>query len=70
MPASRPAATEHTLNVEAIAALAMETHQPLQVVQRVFETELARLKAQARVTDYLVVFASRRTRSILRSAVP
>jgi hypothetical protein len=49
----------------AIAALADETHQPLPVVKEVFEGEFARLKATARITDYLVLFASRRTKDLL-----
>ena len=48
-----------------IAAIAQEMHYPLPVVKRVYEAELARLKAVARITDYLVIFASRSTRSEL-----
>jgi hypothetical protein len=40
-------------------------HYPLPVVKRVYEAEFARLKADARVTDYLVLFAARRTRDAL-----
>jgi hypothetical protein len=38
---------------------------PLPVVKRVYEAEFARLKADARITDYLVLFAARRTRDVL-----
>jgi hypothetical protein len=43
-------------------------HYPLQLVTRVYEAEFARLKAEARITDYLVLFAARRTRDTLRAA--
>jgi hypothetical protein len=56
---------EAAVNVGAIAALAEETHQPMPIVKRVFEAEYARLKSGARVTDYLVLFACRRTRDAL-----
>jgi hypothetical protein len=42
-------------------------HYPLPVVRRVYEAEFARLKAGARITDYLVLFAARRTRDALLS---
>lgn len=50
---------------DAIEALALETNRPIADVKRVFESEFARLKRDARVTDYLVLFASRRTRETL-----
>jgi Protein of unknown function (DUF3562) len=36
-------------------------------VRRVYEAEFTRLKESARITDYLVLFASRRTRDALRA---
>ena len=48
-----------------VAALADETGQPLPVVRRVYDREFARLRADARIPDYLVLFASRRTRDVL-----
>ena len=48
-----------------IATIAQEMHYPLPIVKRVYEAELSRLKAVARITDYVVLFASRRTRAEL-----
>ena len=53
------------INQDAITSIAQEMHYPLPVVRRVCETEFARLKADARITDYLVLFAARRTRDML-----
>jgi hypothetical protein len=53
------------INQDAITSIAQEMHYPLPVVKRVYETEFARLKADARITDYLVLFAARRTRDML-----
>jgi hypothetical protein len=52
-------------NAETIAALAEETGQPPHVVKEVFEREYARLKETARVGDYLILFAARRTKNAL-----
>jgi hypothetical protein len=38
---------------------------PAPVVKRVYDAEFARLKSDARITDYLVLFAARRTRDAL-----
>jgi hypothetical protein len=40
-------------------------HRPVPVVKRVYDEQFARLRSQARITDYLVLFASRRTRDVL-----
>jgi len=48
-----------------IANIAQEMHYPLPVVKRVFEAEFSRLMAAARITDYVILFASRRTRAEL-----
>jgi Protein of unknown function (DUF3562) len=56
---------QDAVNLDAIASLAEETHQPYEVVKDVYEKQFARLSADARVTDYLILFASRRTRDIL-----
>ncbi|HEX3632322.1 MAG TPA: DUF3562 domain-containing protein [Casimicrobiaceae bacterium] len=50
---------------EAIEALAEELSRPLDEVKDAYESEFARLKETARVTDYLELFASRRTREAL-----
>ena len=58
---------EIAVNQDTILSIAQETHRPLPMVGRIYEEEFARLKADARVTDYLVLFAARRTRDALRS---
>lgn len=49
---------------------AARTRQSLPVVARVFEVELAPLKADARITDYLVLVAAHRTRDTLLATHP
>ena len=56
---------QDAIKEDTIVSLAQETHCPLPVVKRVYEAEFARLKAHARITDYLVLFAARRTRDVL-----
>jgi Protein of unknown function (DUF3562) len=58
-------ASRDAVNADVIAALAEETHQPVEVVKDVYEEQFAQLRAGARITDYLVLFASRRTRDVL-----
>jgi hypothetical protein len=58
---------QDAINQDAITSIAQEMHYPLPVVKRVYEAEFARLKAGARITDYLVLFAARRTRDALLS---
>jgi Protein of unknown function (DUF3562) len=57
--------TEDAINQDAITSIAEQMHYPLPIVRRVYEAELARLKAGARITDYLALFAERRTRATL-----
>lgn len=66
MPVRRSASDKDAINVDVIAALARETNRPLAEVERVFASEFERLQLDARVTDYLVLFASRRARESLR----
>ena len=56
---------EEALHLFAIEALAEEIQQSVDTVKTVYERELARLKAEARVTNYLALFTSRRTREVL-----
>lgn len=49
----------------AIEALAEELNCPLSEVKDAYESEFARLKQTAKVTDYLALFASRRARAAL-----
>jgi uncharacterized protein DUF3562 len=51
-----------------ISSIAQDVHYPLPIVKRIYEDEFSRLQATARVTDYVVLFASRRTRDRLLSA--
>jgi hypothetical protein len=61
------AANEEVANTDTVAAIAEETHQPLPVVREIYEEQYARLKSRARLLDYLALFATRRTKEILRS---
>jgi hypothetical protein len=48
-----------------IEMIAADTHLPFAEVKRVYDDEYARLKSEAHVYDYLVLFATRRTREAL-----
>jgi hypothetical protein len=61
---------EDAINQDVISSIAQEMHYPLPVVRRVYEAEFARLKADARITDYLVLFAARHTRDALLARHP
>ena len=50
-----------------ILSIAQESHHPVPTVKRIYEAEFNRLKESARIGDYLVLFAARRTRDALRS---
>lgn len=50
----------------AIARLAAELHVPLYQVREIYQAQLDRLGAEARIESYLGVLAARNTRSILR----
>jgi hypothetical protein len=59
------AADDANLQLNAIEQIALESGRPMSEVKRIYEAELARLKADAHVRDYLLLFASRRTREAL-----
>jgi hypothetical protein len=61
---------EDTINQDEIATIAQEMNCPLPVVTLVYESAFAQLKAEARITDYLPVFAARRTRNALLARRP
>ncbi len=48
-----------------IDMIATETRRPFDEVKCVYDVEFARLKSNAQVFDYLVLFATRRTRAAL-----
>jgi hypothetical protein len=52
--------------LDAIKTLANELRRPIDEVKQTFEAEFDRLKASARITDYLVLFACRRTKESLQ----
>ena len=56
---------EKTLHKGAIEELAKEVHQPIAGVKVVYEGEFARLKSDAKITEYLALFSRRRARGIL-----
>jgi len=58
-------ANERPSDLGAIEALAKELNLPIAEVRQAYESEFARLKATARVTEYLGLFASRRARERL-----
>jgi hypothetical protein len=53
----------HALAIESLAA---ELHMPVENVWRTYEKQLARLKVDARVHEFLPVLAMRKTRATLR----
>jgi hypothetical protein len=61
----RNATSSETTNTLIIESIASETHRPIEEVKRVYDDQFARLKSGARITDYLVLFAARRTRAAL-----
>jgi hypothetical protein len=56
---------EQAISLYAIETLAQETNRPIAEVRQVYEFELARLKSDARITDFVLLFASRRARARL-----
>ena len=58
--------SEEALHQVAIEELAQEVHQPVANVKAIYESEYARLKCEAKIMDYVPLFASRRAREALR----
>jgi hypothetical protein len=50
----------------AVQALAAEIHQPVATVKVVYERELIALQSDARIKDYVALFAGRRAREVLQ----
>ena len=57
--------TTKTCSLNAIEEIVLESGRPTSEVKKIYEAELARLKANANIRDYLLLFASRRTREAL-----
>ena len=63
-------AAKQANDLAVIAALAQETRRPVDEVRQVYEVELARVKTNARITDFVPLFASRRTKARLARDEP
>ena len=59
---------EAAAHEEAIGSLIAETRMPPHAVRVVYEQEYSRLKAEARVKDFLLLFTVRRAREALRQS--
>lgn len=70
MDLDRSDSDEPAKHRDAIEALAEELSRPVSEVKDAYESEFARLKQGARVTDYLALFASRRAREALGGRQP
>jgi hypothetical protein len=67
MAASTPRAFSSSRNHQTTKeAIAQETHTSLDEVEKIYEEELSTLAADAKITQYLGVLASRRVRMKLR----
>jgi len=69
MPTSRVAAADNA-SQDVIESIAKDTHHPIPVVRRVYEEQLAQVAGEARIGDYVVLFAARRTRDLLARRAP
>jgi len=56
---------QEALHLNAMQALATETGCELALVRQVYEVELARLLSGARLSEYVLLLSSRRTRETL-----
>ena len=52
---------------EEVERLAKQTGHAIPLARKIFDSECAKLKANATVDDYLIVLALRHTRDILRA---
>jgi predicted RecB family nuclease len=55
-------------DIDAIEALARTNKRSVQEVTDIYTNEIARLKANARISNYLVLLASKHVRDVLRGA--
>jgi hypothetical protein len=63
---TRPASSMLVQHQNAIQALAERTEAPHDVIESMYWSELSRLEPQARVTQFLPIFTSRRVRERLQ----
>ena len=63
---TRPASAMLVQHQNAIQALAERTEAPHDVIESMYWSELSRLEPQARVTQFLPIFTSRRVRERLQ----
>ena len=66
MPTPYDTTSEAALHEDAIEALIAETHLPPHAVRSAYEREYQRLRTEAQVKDFLVLFTVRRAREALR----
>ena len=60
---------QHALPNDAIVeSISKQVDCPKPVVRRIYEEQLVRLRSRARLTEYLTLFAARRTRELLVAA--
>jgi hypothetical protein len=69
MAQNRTQVDQEAINNDAIVELAQQTHHPVPLVKRIYDEQFAALRSRARITDYLVLFASRRTRDLLNARI-
>ena len=68
MPQLYDSPEHQQLHLKAMRSLAVETGRDLSLVTQIYEQELTRLQTGANLTEYILLFACRRTREILRKS--
>ena len=68
MPKLYDDSDEEALHLDAVESLAEATNHPFAEVKKIYAGEFARLKAEAHITDYLVILTCRRVRDVLAQA--
>ena len=61
-----PEAEERSQHLSAIQSLSEQHHLPAEDIAAVYEQELASLRQDALITNYLSIFVSRRVNELLR----
>jgi hypothetical protein len=68
MPRLYEDSVQEMLHLKAMQALVCETGHEFELVREVYELQLARLREQAHITEFVVLLSSRRTRETLRAS--